>query len=352
MRRKFFALAVAFVVAVSAVLMFITFAGETNSTANESTNPQTMPVKISVLSKISEFRKRLYAKSAKAVVAIESIATRRAGKVRSGSGFFISEDGLILTSLLNIDLRDKTVKITLFNGETAVAKVVSRDARNACALLKLAQNVKVPAFLEFADSRTAKLAEPVFVIANTFDEELETFEPVMSAGEITGFYRPVVLDTGKDVVRFRGLYRGPVIETSCAINDGSFGAPLLNTKGEVLAVVCKAISYARWLGTAIPIHQIKLNLENLKNSKPGKPAKIRFTVEQAQNNRLKISKLFEDARYNNIKPGDVILRVDNEIINGSKLKFEAIINILPLGARVYFTLERAGKIIRTAEFLE
>ena len=72
----------------------------------------------------------------------------------SGTGFFVSTDGLLLTANHMVD-EAKVIKVTLSDGSIAEAKVEAADPPNDLALLSIGK--KSPAHLSLAAPRSAKL---------------------------------------------------------------------------------------------------------------------------------------------------------------------------------------------------
>lgn len=176
-------------------------------------------------------------------------------EVGGGSGFVISEDGLILTNKHVI--YDEKAEYTVFmnDGKKYSAKVVAKDPTNDIAVLKVEAHLE-PAKL--GNSDTVKLGQTAIAIGNALAEYRNT----VSVGVISGLSRSVTAaGAGIGAETING-----VIQTDAAINPGNSGGPLLNLKGEVIGINTAIVSGAQNIGFAIPINQAKRAIESVKKT--------------------------------------------------------------------------------------
>ena len=152
----------------------------------------------------------LYKKINPSVVAVDS---QLSDGMSSGSGCVISKNGLILTSAHVIEDGEDVI-VTLNNGQNYPAKVIKRfgDTEDF-AILKISTIVDLPV-IKLGNSEKIKVGEKVFAIGNPFG-----FSGTFTQGIIS-----------------RIDYTKNRIQTDAAINPGSSGGPLLNTKGEVIGI--------------------------------------------------------------------------------------------------------------------
>ena len=143
--------------------------------AEKPETPQTTKSAPAIISNISQFQNKIYKNASKAVVSIISSSTRRFGEPSTGTGFFIDANGHILTSFLNVGLKDEEIEVTMFGGKRLKASVVGKDVKNSCVLLKLVNEQKSPAFLKFGDSKNLKLGKIVFSVSDSFGELSKTY---------------------------------------------------------------------------------------------------------------------------------------------------------------------------------
>ena len=138
--------------------------------------------------------------------------------VSRGSGFFITDDGYLITNNHVVENAERVTLKTLDETEYT-AKVVGTDPDSDLALLKVDEK-NLP-FIELGDSAGCRPGEWVLAIGNPL-----TFEHTVTAGIISA--------------KGRQLLGGPTyqnfIQTDAAINPGNSGGPLVNMQGEVIGI--------------------------------------------------------------------------------------------------------------------
>lgn len=192
----------------------------------------------------------VYASNVNSVVSINVSATtnyfgQTVQTAASGTGFFITEDGYILTNH-HVISDASSVKVTLYNGETYDAKVIGSDEDYDIAVLKIDVTGATPVVL--GDSSKVAIGESVAAVGNPLGEL--TFS--MSEGIVSCVNRAINVDG----TPFN------MIQVDCSINPGNSGGPLLNLYGEVVGIVsAKYSSYSNTsvegLGFAIPINDVQ-----------------------------------------------------------------------------------------------
>jgi serine protease Do len=176
-------------------------------------------------------------------------------EIGGGSGFVISEDGLILTNKHVI--YDEKAEYTVFtsDGKKYPARVLAKDPVNDIAIIKV-DAILTPAKL--GDSDSIKLGQTAIAIGNALGE----FRNTVSVGVVSGLSRSVTASgSGVGVETING-----VIQTDAAINPGNSGGPLLNLKGQVIGINTAIVSGAQNIGFAIPINQAKRAIESVKKT--------------------------------------------------------------------------------------
>ena len=135
----------------------------------------------------------------------------------SGTGFFITSDGYLLTSF-HVVKGAAEVKIKTPSGLLA-AKLVHSDPANDLAILKAAGDFKP---LAFGSSRSLKLGDSVFTVGFP-NPGLQGFEPKFTKGEISS------LAGIKDDPRH--------LQISVAVQPGNSGGALVDQEGNVVGVI-------------------------------------------------------------------------------------------------------------------
>ena len=169
----------------------------------------------------------------------------------SGSGFFVSSDGYILTNRHVVE-SDEGYEITTHEGETYQAEVVSRDIARDLAFLKIEGDGF--STLELADSDGLRLGQTTIAIGYTLGE----LKNSVSVGVVSGLVRDIWARDGWSLERLEGM-----IQTDAAINMGNSGGPLINLKGEVIGINTAKDIDAENVGFAIPINQAKGAIESV-----------------------------------------------------------------------------------------
>jgi len=180
-------------------------------------------------------------------------------KVSSGTGFFVSQDGLILTNKHVVADTEAEYSVIMNDGRKFEAKVLARDPFLDVAILK----VKLPAgkkgnfkFLPLGDANGLKIGQTVIAIGNALGE----FQNTVSAGIVSGLHRKV---------RASGGLSGPedlqgLIQTDASINPGNSGGPLLDLDGKVVGINTAMARAAENVGFALPINIAKRDIADAK----------------------------------------------------------------------------------------
>lgn len=139
----------------------------------------------------------------------------------SGSGFFVTETGIIATNA-HVARGDSSLLALLPNGAQLPAKVVYIDANVDLALVKVdppSADFMFP-HLTLADASLVRQGESVLVIGNPGDAMLfSVTKGIVSA-----------------VGQFPAAGPGTWIQTDAPINPGNSGGPLVNIRGEVIGI--------------------------------------------------------------------------------------------------------------------
>jgi serine protease Do len=201
---------------------------------------------------------RLYTQAKQAKTTIEKCVDRVSEavvKVSSpagiGSGFFLNEDGHLITNYHVIEKETK-IEVTVFQKakdgfEKKQFKKVKIEAINPfvdLALLKVEDlgDVKVK-YVPLGDVDSIEVGEKVFAIGNPLG-----LERTVTDGVISTINRA-----------FQGLV---YIQTNADINPGNSGGPLFNLAGEVIGVTNRGYIFFGGLGFAIPIDYVKHFIDN------------------------------------------------------------------------------------------
>jgi len=168
-----------------------------------------------------------------------------------GSGFFINEDGYLITNYHVVEKETK-IEVTLFK------KAKSEFEKKAFKKVKIEA---INPFVDLALLRVEDLGDtkPTFVYLGDIND-IRVGEAVFAIGNPLGLERTVtngVISTKNRA--FEGLV---YVQTNADINPGNSGGPLFNLAGEVIGVTNMGYIFFGGLGFAIPIDYVKHFIDN------------------------------------------------------------------------------------------
>jgi serine protease Do len=155
----------------------------------------------------------------------EHFQQRRGGRedarprpVAQGSGFFISEDGYLVTNNHVVE-GGSALTVVMNNGDELDAKLVGTDPRTDLAVLKVDSDRKFT-YVDFADDSKVRVGDWVVAVGNPFG----------LGGTVTA---GIVSARGRDIGA--GPY-DDFIQIDAAVNRGNSGGPAFNLNGEVVGI--------------------------------------------------------------------------------------------------------------------
>ncbi len=178
----------------------------------------------------------------------EAPAPRRFTVPSLGTGFVISDDGLIVTN--NHVVQDvEKIEIVFSDGTRSAGEVVGTDPKTDLALLR-AKGDRDYVALPLGDSDTLLPGDWVIAVGSPFG-----LDHTVTAG--------IVSATGRDIGQ--GPY-DDFIQTDAAINPGNSGGPLLNLDGEVIGINTAINPQANTIGFAVPVNMAREILPQLEET--------------------------------------------------------------------------------------
>jgi serine protease Do len=168
-----------------------------------------------------------------------------------GSGFFINEDGFLITNFHVIE------------GETQISVEVYHQKSGQLERQTYRQ-VRIVAMNKFADLALLQIQDPEtprfkFVPVGS-TAALAVGERVFAIGSPLGLERTVT--EGILSTKTRQLGGDLYLQTTAQINPGNSGGPLFNLLGEVVGVINMKVSSGEGLGFAIPADILRYFLEH------------------------------------------------------------------------------------------
>lgn len=168
-----------------------------------------------------------------------------------GSGFFISEDGYLITNFHVIEGETK-ISIEVYHQKDGQidrhnykeVRIVAMNKFGDLALLKI-EDKDAPRFLRttLGESDALAVGDKVFAIGSPLGLERTVTEGILST----------------KTRQFQGsLY----LQTTTQINPGNSGGPLFNLRGEVVGVTNMKLNFSEGLAFAIPVEQVRWFLDH------------------------------------------------------------------------------------------
>lgn len=184
-------------------------------------------------------------------------------EIGAGSGFIVSEDGLVLTNKHLVLDKAADYTVVTNEGKKYDAKVVALDPVQDLAVIKIktdsAKNpVEAERFpsIKLGDSNGIRIGQGAIAIGNALGQ----FTNTVSVGVVSGLKRTV--SASNQSGSFSETLEG-IIQTDAAINFGNSGGPLINLRGEVIGVNTATAEGAQTVGFAIPINIAKRDINQI-----------------------------------------------------------------------------------------
>ena len=228
-----------------------------------------------------------------------------------GTGIIVDERGYIVTNH-HVVHEVESLRVTLFDGSSHDAHVVSYDSREDLAIIKIDAERPLPV-IPFGTSSDLMLGEDVLAIGNAFGYEHTVTRGIVSA-------------LGRNVdVNEEQAYRN-LIQIDAAINPGNSGGPLMNRDGDVIGINVAIRAGAQRIGFAIPVDDARiviarlLNIERLNDHYHGLDI---ADYKQGADRRLIVrgSQPASPAEAAGFEPGDVVISAGPiTIVDGADLE--------------------------------
>lgn len=146
----------------------------------------------------------------------------------NGSGVIISSNGYIVTNFHVVEEADN-IEATLENKREYSCQVIGYDRSTDLALLKIdGDNLS---YLQYGNSDSLEVGEWVLAVGNPFK-----LQSSVTAGIVSAKARDINIFNRQGVESF--------IQTDAAINPGSSGGALINTRGELVGINTAILTYS------------------------------------------------------------------------------------------------------------
>ena len=278
----------------------------------------------------------------------------------SGSGIIISSDGEILTNnhVVAVAGQGGEMSVSFNDGSAKKATVVGTDPLTDLAVIK-AQGVSGLQPATIGRSTQVAVGENVVAIGSPFG-----LEATVTSGIVSALNRPV--SVGSETGQSGQDTTYPAIQTDAAINPGNSGGPLVDLNGDVVGInssirtassggLDSSSGGSIGLGFAIPIDQVWPVVQQLRNGETPTHARLGVSVTDASSNNglltgagIEAVNQGSAAQKAGLQRGDVVTKVNNDIITGSDSLVATIRGHRP-GDKVTLTVVGSGNKTRTVD---
>ncbi len=276
-----------------------------------------------------------------------------------GSGVIMTRNGHILTNAHVVSPQAEDIQITLSNLERVTARIVGWDHWTDLAVLIMdAKDIKKRklsfSYAKFGNSKKLKPTDTVYAVGTPNGLARTITKGIISNAD--RYFEAQDSISGHETGYFNNW-----LQTDAAINPGNSGGPLVDKSGKVIGINTRAYLGANNLAFAVPsiiAQQIMSDL--LGNGRivrsyigivPGPLQDLENFYNLEANNGMLINSVDpgSPAAKKKLKPGDIILSIDEEKVDGRFPEqlppIKRKISNYPIGAKINLEIKRNDKII-------
>lgn len=271
---------------------------------------------------------------------------RRSHGVRSGSGFVVHRDGLIVTAR-HVTLRASRIVVDLPRLGPYDAELVGEDHVTDLAVLRLLNPPAQLPVLPLGRSQDLRAGDWIVAVGTPFG-----FTQTVTAG--------VVSFVGRHLQRDDVRVSSDFLQFSAPVNPGNSGGPVFDLDGRVVGVTTQAADAAQGISFAIPSRTLKWVLDAMDRSADGRVHRghlgIAFDSRRgiddygAPLEGAKVHRVVEGeaASAAGVQPGDVVLWFGDQKVTGSADLYDRITRTAP-GTPVRLVLLRNDRVLEPIE---
>ena len=259
-----------------------------------------------------------------------------------GSGFVISQDGIVITNN-HVIQGSEGILVKFTDGKEYEAKLIGTDPVSDIAVLKIQSSNKFKP-VALGDSGNARVGDWVLAIGNPFG-----LGGTVTSGIISAINRDINM----------GRYDN-FIQTDASINQGNSGGPLFNMNGEVVGINTAIFSQSGGsvgIGFAIPANFAKNVIEQLREYGETRRGWLGVRIQEVTKEiadslgmKEEMGALVADvnekspAKKAGIKEGDVIIEFNGIKIDTMR-KLPKVVGEAPVGKEATLKIWRDKKIV-------
>lgn len=194
----------------------------------------------------------VYKNCVNSVVYVEtSSAGLRGSSTSSGSGFFVTDTGYIVTNYHVVE-GGSSYKVTTYDNKEYTAELVGYEDSNDIAVLKISDGTF--SGVKYGNSSSLCVGDNVYVIGNPLGDLTYT----LTSGVVSALNRLIKSDDGSLINMF---------QTDAAVNSGNSGGPVFDSTGSVVGIATAkyASSSIEGLSFCIPINDVRSMIDDIIN---------------------------------------------------------------------------------------
>jgi S1-C subfamily serine protease len=233
----------------------------------------------------------------------------------SGSGFFFTPDGLLLTNS-HVVHGAREIRVATQEGERFAADIVGDDPDSDLAVIRI--STRGAPHVRFGRSAKLRMGQIAIAIGNPLG-----FEHTVTAGVVSALGRSLRASTGRLI--------DDVVQTDAALNPGNSGGPLVSARGEVIGVntaiipgaqgICFAVASdtAQWvLGQLLAHGRVRRGWLGVAGMNAPLARRIarHHGIENASGVRVRSVERDSPAAAAGLESGDLIVSYDGQLITG------------------------------------
>ncbi|MCY3923675.1 MAG: trypsin-like peptidase domain-containing protein [Chloroflexi bacterium] len=267
---------------------------------------------------------------ARAVPSLVSVTT----EVGTGSGFFVSENGHVITNL-HVVADGDSIRIRTQEGRVLEAELVARDVGNDLALLKVdpaGLAITVPLF---ANINEVRVGDPVGALGAPF-----ALPNTLTVGIVSALDR----DRGNRPQAWEPLRA--MIQTDAALNPGNSGGMLVDGRGRVVGIPTQIESSVRsssGIGFAVSVETLLRSLPTMLEGRDVERTFLGISIDQSSG-RIRIDDVYCDSAADqaDVRTGDQLIAINDQSADTADELVDVLASITP-GEEITITVQRSWR---------
>ena len=249
----------------------------------------------------------------------------------AGSGFFVSQDGHVITNL-HVVVESETIVVVTRDGKSHEAELIARDVGNDLALLKIDPSDVEIVLPAYGSLENIHVGDPVGALGAPFQ-----LPNTLTVGIVSGLGR-LRMSGNQTSEPLRNM-----IQTDASLNPGNSGGMLVNARGQVIGIPTQIQSPDRvssGIGFAVSADAMLRSLPTLLEGDDVERSYLGVSIDQSEG-RLEVSDVNCDSPADraDLRDGDIILAINGEPAATFDLLTEALASVLP-GEEFTITVRR------------